>query len=179
MKGRKSLNKINMASQCLVMSIVGIVVYTSLGRTSNDSGRVALRSTKIPLKNQHDSVPPIMMFDGYEIAPAYIEDRTDYACGDKTCYSGESCHQTNPSSQYVLVSDGVSNPVTSTAILQMAVNPLQLPKNVLLRALHLTALFYQEKTGYLFTNVNKILIVLILLTIFKPVLVGLPVHREV
>ena len=66
-----------------VMSIVGIVVYTSLGRTSNDSGRVALRSTKIPLKNQHDSVPPIMMFDGYEIAPAYIEDRTDYACGDK------------------------------------------------------------------------------------------------
>ena len=87
-----------------VMSIVGIVVYTSLGRTSNDSGRVALRSTKIPLKNQHDLAPPIMMFDGYEIAPAYIEDRTDYACGDKTCYAGESCHQTNPSSQYVLVS---------------------------------------------------------------------------
>ena len=88
-----------------VMSIAGIVVYTSLGRTSNDSGRVALRSTKIPLKNSAASnpVPPITLFGNYEICPAYFEDRTDYACGDTTCYVGQSCHQ-DGSTEYHLVS---------------------------------------------------------------------------
>jgi hypothetical protein len=89
-----------------VMSIAGIVMYTSLGRTSNDSGRVALRSTKLPLKNSaaSDDGPPITLFDNYEICPAYFEDRTDYACGDTTCYAGQSCQQSDGSTEYVLVS---------------------------------------------------------------------------
>ena len=89
-----------------VMVIIVIVVYTSLGPSSNDSGHIALRSTKIPLKNQADSDdgPPIMLFDNYEICPAYFEDRTDYACGDTTCHAGQSCQQSDGSTGYVLVS---------------------------------------------------------------------------
>lgn len=73
--------------------IVVVVIFTTLGQSSDDSGRIGLRSTKVTLKTEHSAGPPITEFYNYEICPAYYEDRTEHSCGDTLlCSVEQSCN---------------------------------------------------------------------------------------